>query len=305
MNRYSLKGILLSATVLLACGDRDMNVITGGTGAAGATGATEATASNSNLTATTPATVTKESKTYSDKSGVIYGEMYDLNRKNLNRKNKDNVVLASANPEIAKKALNGTLTLTVKSGSESNVKGSYYTIERSGKSSSEVDVTIKTHVVKLASSGDAYVAVNELTTGTHRGLQSAGTKVSNMPSGIANYEGKALIRRGISSQDQGTGTFLMSADFTTKKASITATTPEISSGTTVPRLFFKGDNMTIDMGTGAFSTQDGKIGVNAGASEAAIIQGYFAGEAAAGVHGLAYSKGTTSNYTGAFHGLKK
>ena len=71
---------------------------------------------------------------------------------------------------------------------------------------------INTQGEKLTKTGE-YVAINELITGSHTALQSAGTPVSELPEGTFLYSGTAIIRKGSDKNMQGKGAFQMTADF--------------------------------------------------------------------------------------------
>ena len=160
---------------------------------------------------------------------------------------------------------------------------------------------INTQGEKLTKTGE-YVAINELITGSHTALQSAGTPVSELPEGTFLYSGTAIIRKGSDKDMQGKGTFQMKADFQKNEVRIDAVT-SADADNNIAGMYFSADKMKIVPSTGAFSTDSASIGLSNGATESASINGYFAGTGAEGVHGLAYSN-DTQNYTGAFYGKK-
>ena len=141
---------------------------------------------------------------------------------------------------------------------------------------------INTQGEKLTKTGE-YVAINELITGSHTALQSAGTRVSELPEGTFLYSGTAIIRKGSEKNMQGKGAFQMTADFQTKEVTMTAITTK--NGEDIPAMVFKTKPsvpMVINNVTGAFSTDDALIGLNGGDQISASINGYFAGTGAVG-----------------------
>jgi hypothetical protein len=292
MEKLCIFGALLSAMVLVGC-DRDVHVTNTSSGSEGDAGAGGAGGSGE-IPPSEPETTT--AKTFADGSGVIYGQMRDQEGDIVN------VALSSANPNITKDALNGKLTLTVVPGTETT-NGTKYTVRKTGSSSTSVKVEIDTQGEKLTKTGE-YVAINELITGSHTALQSAGTPKtgSDLPKGSQRYEGKVIIRKNNNPDTQLSGAFYMGVDFTNAKVDYI----DADAGTSDEKLIFKADSaddMTIDRVSGAFSTDSATIGLSNGATESASINGYFAGTGAEGVHGLAYSN-DTQNYTGAFYGKK-
>mgnify|MGYP000633678392 CR=1 FL=1 len=134
------------------------------------------------------------------------------------------------------------------------------------------------------------------------GLLSTGSTATSLPSGTYTYSGAVSVVENVS--DIGDGTFTLTANFNTNKADITASTLA-SESTNNTAYFFSGSGMQIDQSEGSFSTSTGLIGVTGGASESASVKGYFAGTAAKGVHGLAYTNDTaTPDLVGAFYGSR-
>ena len=307
MTKSCIFGALLSAVVLVGC-DRDVHVTNtssgsegdAGAGGSGAGAGGSGAGGSGEIPPSEPETTT--AKTFADGSGVIYGQMRDQEGDIVN------VALSSANPNITKDALNGKLTLTVVPGTETT-NGTKYTVRKTGSSSTSVKVEIDTQGEKLTKTGE-YVAINELITGSHTALQSAGTLVPlevgtgvpELPEGTHLYDGTAIIRKGSDKNMQGKGAFHMTADFQKNEVSISAVTSADASNN-IAGMYFSADKMKIVPSTGAFSTDSASIGLSNGATESASINGYFAGTDAEGVHGLAYSN-DTQNYTGAFYGKK-
>ena len=299
MTKSCIFGALLSALVLVGC-DRDVHVDNRSQG--GGEGGGGGGVSGGVVKEIPPSEPKTTTETSARNSNVIYGQLLDFETDD--KDDKINAVLSSTNPSLAKEILNGTIAWDEPKPNRPEISKNSYTIESSGTDGTGRIVKIKTHGDTLTETGE-FVAIHEIVTGIHTGLQSAGTPVSELPEGTHLYDGTAIIRKGSNKNMQGKGTFNMTADFQNKEVTMTAITTE--NGEDISAMVFKTKSsapMVINNVTGAFSTNNALIGLNGGDQISASISGYFAGTGAEGVHGLAYGNNDNQSYTGAFYGKK-
>ena len=242
---------------------------------------------------TGPSSYVTTMKTYADGSGVIAISKAD------SRGNPAKGVFVSTDVVTATAVASGTYALTATS---SSINGNYYTQLSEGAASNGSAISVVTVGENLNSSGSEYNSINLVTINNEVGLLSTGSTATSLPSGTYTYSGAVSVVENVSVI--GDGTFTLTANFNTNKADITASTLA-SESTNNTAYFFSGSGMQIDQSEGSFSTSTGLIGVTGGASESASVKGYFAGTAAKGVHGLAYTNDTaTPDLVGAFYGSR-
>ena len=242
---------------------------------------------------TGPSSYVTTMKTYADASGVLAIAKADSNG------NPAKYMLVSTDLATATDVANGTISLTATASSQN---GNYYAVAREGASAGGKSLTVTTFGENLNASGSEYASMSVVTINNQPGLLTAGTAASSLPSGTHVYTGAATVVDGI--VNAGDGSFTLTANFDANTASLTASTiASLSTNNTA--YFFSGSDMEMDQADGSFSTSTGLIGVTGGASESASVKGYFAGTAAKGVHGLAYTNDTaTPDLVGGFYGSR-
>lgn len=126
---------------------------------------------------------------------------------------------------------------------------------------------------------DGYVSYNIITVdGTnYLGIGTDGRTMQGMPNGSFSYDGSISILGGVSGEPIEDGSFRLVADFNSKTASM--------SGTTTTK-FITADVLNIS--NAGEITGNAKLGIRSLNSLDASVNGYFAGQAAGGVHGAAY-----------------
>jgi hypothetical protein len=225
-------------------------------------------------------------QTYSDGSGVISYE------------GTENGVAYATDVALAREVAAGTANLTVVPGTAAE-SGPFYVVIRSGTTSNGLPVVYSVAGEELNASGSEYVYVGLIEVGSEFGIDAGGTPVNGMPSGTFTYTGTSTI---LNEQAVSDGTFTMSANFNTGTASIAATAPAVAGSGT---FFFGSDDIAINNSNGSFSTNSASIGEIGIMSQAASIDGYFAGTNATGVSGLVYPNSfTTATYGGVFYGSR-
>ena len=243
---------------------------------------------------TGPSSYVTTVKTYADGSGVLASSKADANG------NPAKYIIVSKDLATATDVANGAYELIATSSSQN---GNYYTVDREGAASNGQALRVLTFGENLNASGSEYASMSVVTVNNQPGLLTSGAAASALPSGTYSYRGAVNIIENMAVVI-GSGTFTLTADFDTNTATLTAATPASSSTNNIG-YFFSGSDMPIDQSEGSFSTSSGLIGVTGGASESASVEGYFAGTAAKGVHGLAYTNDTaTPDLVGAFYGSR-
>ena len=243
---------------------------------------------------TGPTSYVTTMKTYADGSGVLASSKADANG------NPAKYVIVSKDLATATDVANGSYELIVTASSQN---GNYYTVNREGAASNGQALRVATFGENLNASGSEYASMSVLTVNNKAGLLTSGAAASALPSGTYSYTGAVNIIENMAVA-VGSGTFTLTADFDTNTATLTAATPASSSTNNIG-YFFSGSDMPIDQSEGSFSTSSGLIGVTGGASESASVEGYFAGTAAKGVHGIAYTNdNATPDLVGGFYGSR-
>ena len=232
-------------------------------------------------------------KTYADGGGALAVARVDTNG------NPAKYVIVSTDLATTTDVANGAFALTATASSQS---GNFYTVAREGASADGKSLVVTTFGENLNASGSEYASMSVVSINNQPGLLTGGAAASSLPSGTHVYTGAASVVDGI--VNAGDGSFTLTANFDANTASLTASTiASLSTNNTA--YFFSGSDMPIDQSEGSFSTSTGLIGVTGGASESASIKGYFAGTAAKGVHGMAYTNdNATPDLVGGFYGSR-
>jgi hypothetical protein len=211
---------------------------------------------------------------------------------------ESNSTILTNNLTVAQEIALGSIALSVVPGS-STTNGAYYTVSRTGTASNGSTIRVETTGENLNQSGSEYVSASLITVGSSYGVSAAGTPVSGLPVGTHTYTGRASV---IDASSVGDGTFVMSANFNTNSATIASTVPSTDSN---PAFFFSATSVQINPTNGQFSTSNALIGQTGATSEAASINGHFAGTNAVGVHGLIYTNNANApTYVGTFAGSR-
>ena len=158
-------------------------------------------------------------------------------------------------------------------------EGNIYGIIREGANAKGQSVYVDTVGRNLNLSGTEYASFSFVRVGETPGYVSAGTTATNLPSGIFNYEGGAII--GLGSIEEGDGdSFSLTANFENNEVSFTALTEN---------LYASASGLKIDNSSGSFSGDGGTIGERDSTfAIPATVIGAFAGTNAGGVHGVVY-----------------
>ena len=244
--------------------------------------------------ATSPSFYVSTVKTYADGSGALTSSQVDADG------DPTKYLMVSTDLATATDVANGAYALTATSSSQN---GNYYTVRREGAASNGQALAVASFGENLNASGSEYASMSVVIINNQPGLLTSGSTATSLPSGTYSYNGATTI---VENMDYvaGTGTFTLTANFDTNIANLAAATPANDSINNIG-YFFSGSDMQIDQSEGSFSTSSGLIGVTGGASETASVKGYFAGTAAKGVHGLAYTNDTaTPDLIGAFYGSR-
>lgn len=234
-------------------------------------------------------------KSYADGSGVVsvatdLGALGGLS----------NVVVISARLDDAVDALSGQIALVELPGGATD--GQYYSGAAAGTTATGAPVVVMTTGEFLDPATGTFASVSLVDVDGVPGFASSGSAVGTLPSGVFTYTGTASVAAGAGTGD---GTFAMTADFTQRTADISASVPANASGTPNPAYFFNAVGMTIDPTDGSFATGNALIGTSGVSSNAASINGFFAGANGEGVHGVVYENNPQeSEHVGVFYGSR-
>ena len=242
-------------------------------------------------------------KSYDDGSGVlavesIYGSSADV---------PTNVLIGAPDLTAAREIALGTVNLEVVPGSASQ-SGPFYVVTRRGTASNGASLEVATVGENLNLSGTEYASISLVTADGELGIISGGTPLDGIPSdpsGPYTYTGNASVF-STATNVGGDGTFTLTADFSNNTGTLAATVPANSStGANNPEFFFSSNDLKINPSDGGFSSSNALIGQSGVTSNAASVNGYFAGKDAAGVHGVVYTNDPTAPaYGGAFYGSR-
>jgi hypothetical protein len=251
---------------------------------------------NNNPTATTNV---QTLKSYSDGSGVLAAENTNLGTAG----GAANLLIAATNLTAAREVTLGNVNLQEVAGSAVSF-GPFFVITRTGTASNGASLVVATVGENLVS-GTEYASISLVTIDNSRGLLSGGSPVNGIPSGTYTYSGTSSVIDNVNGS-AGDGTFSLTANFTNNTGTLAATVPANTPvGSNNPAFFFSSNNLQINQSNGSFSSSNALIGQTGVTSNAASVNGYFAGTNATGVHGVVYTNDLTApTYAGAFYGSR-
>ena len=237
-------------------------------------------------------------KSYNNGNGVLTAENTNLGTAGGNA----NILVALSNLTAAREVASGTMNLQVVAGSAAQ-NGPFYVVTRTGTASNGASLVVSTAGENLNQSGTEYASISLVTVNNSIGLSSAGTPVNGIPTGTYSYSGTASVVDTVTGS-AGDGTFTLTANFNNNTGTLAATIPANTPvGANNPAFFFSSNNLQINQSNGSFSSSNALIGQTGVTSNAASVNGYFAGTNATGVHGLVYTNDPTApTYAGAFYG---
>ena len=242
---------------------------------------------------TSPSSYMNTVRTFADASGVVALSRADVNG------NPAKYMLVSKDISTATDVASGEYSLTPISTSQD---GNFYAQVSEGAAENGQALVVSTFGENLNASGSEYASMSVVTINSQPGLLTGGAAASSLPNGTYVYTGPALVVDDVVNASDGS--FTLRANFDTNTASLSASTI-VSLSTNGTAYFFSGSDMHIDQSEGSFSTATGLIGKTGGASESASVKGYFAGTAAKGVHGVAYTNDTAApDLVGGFYGSR-
>ena len=154
--------------------------------------------------------------------------------------------------------------------------GEYYTYVRSTVMSNGDDLTIEGSGIDLNSTGSEYVSMFVGETSEGLALFVTGTPAKQLPSGLHNYSGYAVLIDSTAAIVEG-GTFGMNVNFETSTGSITGASDNY---------IFSDNNIIINSINGEFSGSSTTIGPRDNIKVPATLAGSFYGTNANGVGGV-------------------
>jgi hypothetical protein len=171
--------------------------------------------------------------------------------------------------------------------------GDWFTVGRTGVMSTGGTITFDTVGVNLNSSGSEYVSRNLIQTSDGAGYVVVGAPLKLAPAGAQTYTGfTEIYESGYGGVAQEAGDVTLNVNFTSGAASITGATTNY---------VFSSSNMTVDINSGNFYTDNGKIGRRSGVQVDANIAGAIYGTTGLGAGGVVHSDlDADTGFIGAF-----